>query len=286
MQEITYREIVSAVARLCRRANIYPNSALQRAVEAARNTERSPVGKAILGDVLENFSFAAEKALPICQDTGMAVVFAELGQEVRLTGGLLEDAINEGVAEGYTLGHLRLSVVADPLRRENTGDNTPAILHLKLVPGNRLTITVAPKGFGSENMTALKMFTPAATRDDILDFIVSVVSQAGSNPCPPVIVGVGLGGTSEKAALLAKEALLLPVDSRSTDPCYAEMEAEALCRINALGIGPQGLGGSTTALSVRILPFPTHIAGLPCCVNLGCHVTRHASEILPREPLI
>lgn len=281
MQEITCSEITATVARLCQEANIYRNTALQQAIHAARETEQSPVGKAILGDVLENFAFAAEKKLPVCQDTGMAVVFLALGQEVHITGGALEDAVNEGVARGYVDGHLRCSVVADPLRRENTGDNTPAILHLKSVPGDKLSITVAPKGFGSENMTALRMFTPAATKEDILAFIVDCVDRAGSNPCPPVIVGVGLGGTSEKAALLAKEALLERVDSHSSDPYYADMEAEALRRINALGIGPQGLGGSTTALSVRILPHPTHIAGLPCCVNLGCHVTRHAGETLP-----
>lgn len=278
MTEITYTDIVETVAQLCKVANTHRPIRLQKAIESARVTEESPVGKAILGDVLENFAFAAEKELPICQDTGMAVVFAELGQEVHIAGGLLSDAVNEGVAKGYTEGKLRCSVVADPLRRENTGDNTPAVLHLRLVAGDCLKITVAPKGFGSENMTALKMFTPAATREDIIQFIVDTVDKAGSNPCPPVVVGVGLGGTSEKAALLAKEALLKNVDSHSGDPYYAEMETEALRRINALGIGPQGLGGTTTALSVRILPYPTHIAGLPCCVNIGCHVTRHAAS--------
>lgn len=281
MTEISYSSIVSAVARLCREANTFLPADLRRAIEAAGEAERSPVGKAILGDVAENFTFAAQKGLPICQDTGMAVVFAELGQEVHLTGGTLEAAVNEGVAKGYTEGCLRCSVVSDPLRRENTGDNTPAILHLRLVGGNTLKLIVAPKGFGSENMTALKMFTPAATSEDIVAFIVESVSRAGSNPCPPVVVGVGLGGTSEKAALLAKQALLLPVDGENEDPYYATLERESLARINALGIGPQGLGGSTTALSVRILPYPTHIAGLPCAVNLGCHVTRHASAVLP-----
>ena len=280
MSEITYEDIAAAVARLCEAANVYRHAKLQQCIEHARETEKSPVGKAILGDVLENFDFAAKEKLPICQDTGMAVVFAALGQEAHITGGLLEDAVNEGVAKGYVEGHLRCSVVADPLRRDNTGNNAPAVLHVKLVAGDRLKLTVTPKGFGSENMTALKMFTPAATREDIIQFIVDTVDKAGSNPCPPVVVGVGLGGTSEKAALLAKEALLEDVDSHSEDPYYAEMETEALRRINALGIGPQGLGGTTTALSVRILPYPTHIAGLPCCVNLGCHVTRHATEIL------
>lgn len=238
------------------------------------------MGRAILGDLVENFRFADEKGLPICQDTGMAVVFAELGQECRITGGLLSDAVNEGVARGYVEGHLRLSVVGDPLRRVNTNNNTPAILHLTLVEGDRLTLTVAPKGFGSENMTALKMLKPSVGPDAVVDFIVEAVSAAGSNPCPPVVVGVGLGGTSEMAALLAKRALLRPVDQHNPDPFYAELEEKALRRINALGIGPQGLGGATTALSVCILPHATHIAGLPCAVNLGCHVTRHAQAVL------
>ena len=280
MREITYDQIVSAVRSLCITANTRLSEDLCRAIRAARETEASPVGQAILGDLEENFTFAGARGLPICQDTGMAVVFARLGQDVRVTGGLLGAAVNEGVAKGYVEGHLRCSVVSDPLRRENTGDNPPAVLHLELVPGDRLELTVAPKGFGSENMTSLRMFTPSATREDIVDFIVASVERAGSNPCPPVVVGVGLGGTSEVAALLAKRSLLRPVDQRSPDPFYAGMEAEALERINALGIGPQGLGGSTTALSVAITPYPTHIAGLPCAVNLGCHVTRHASLTL------
>ena len=280
MREIRFDDIVTAVREACIKANTVLPDDLCAAIRAAGETEESPVGRAILGDLAENFTFAAQRGLPICQDTGMAVVFLELGQEARITGGLLEDAVDEGVRRGYLEGSLRCSVVRDPLRRENTGDNTPAVQYLRLTEGDRLTITVAPKGFGSENMTRLKMFTPAAGRQEILDFIVESVSLAGSNPCPPVVVGVGLGGTSDRAALLAKEALLRPVDQHSADPFYAEMEAEALERINALGIGPQGLGGRTTALSVAILPAPTHIAGLPCCVNLGCHVTRHASVTL------
>ena len=280
MREIRFDDIVTAVRDACIRANTVLPDDLCGAIRAAGETEESPVGRAILGDLEENFTFAAQRGLPICQDTGMAVVFLELGQEAHITGGLLEDAVNEGVRRGYLEGALRCSVVRDPLRRENTGDNTPAVQCLRLTEGDQLTITVAPKGFGSENMTKLKMFTPAAGRQEILDFIVESVSLAGSNPCPPVVVGVGLGGTSDRAALLAKRALLRPVDQLSADPFYAEMEAEALERINALGIGPQGLGGRTTALSVAILPAPTHIAGLPCCVNLGCHVTRHASVTL------
>lgn len=281
MTELSYRQIVEEVARLCIEANTRLPGDLCQAIHQARESEESPVGRSILGDLEENFTFAAQRGLPICQDTGMAVVFCRLGQEVHITGGLLIDAVNEGVAKGYVQGHLRCSVVADPLRRVNTGDNTPAILHLALVPGDKLSITVAPKGFGSENMTQLKMFNPSVSRADIVEHIVACVSQAGSNPCPPVVVGVGLGGTSETAALLAKQALLRPAGTWNEDPYYAEMERECLARINDLGIGPQGLGGRTTALSVCILPHPTHIAGLPCAVNLGCHVTRHAEGILP-----
>lgn len=210
----------------------------------------------------------------------MAVVFCALGQEAHIAGGLLEDAVNEGVRQGYSRGYLRCSVVQDPLRRTNTNDNTPAVLHLRLTEGDQLRITVAPKGFGSENMTALRMFNPSVTQREIEDFIVQTVDRAGSNPCPPVIVGVGLGGTSEYAALLAKRALLISQDQPNGDPYYADMEERLFRRINCLGIGPQGLGGTVTALGVHILPYPTHIAGLPCAVNLGCHVTRHASTVL------
>ena len=280
MREIPYEGIVQTVRDLCIRANTVLTDDLCTAIRKAGETEPSPVGKAILGDLEENFTFAAGKGLPICQDTGMAVVFVDWGQECHLTGGALEDAVNEGVARGYTEGFLRKSVVRDPLRRVNTENNTPAVLHLAMVPGDDVEITVAPKGFGSENMTALRMFNPSVTPEQVEDFIVESVARAGSNPCPPVVVGVGLGGTSEKAALLAKRALLRPVDRHSDDPFYAGMEARLLERINRLGIGPQGLGGRTTALAVAIEPYPTHIAGLPCVVNLGCHVTRHASARL------
>lgn len=280
MREISYSAIAEAVRDLCIEANTALPGDLCAALRRAAEEERSPVGRAILGDLVENFTLAAERRLPICQDTGMAVVFAELGQEVHVTGGLLRDAVNAGVAAGYAAGHLRCSVVADPLRRVNTGDNTPAVLHLELTEGDGLKLTVAPKGFGSQNMTALRMFTPSATAEDIADFVVETVSRAGSNPCPPIVVGVGLGGTSETAALLAKKALLLPVGAHSADPFYAELEERTLNRVNALGIGPQGLGGSITALSLRILPWPTHIAGLPCAVDLGCNVTRHAERML------
>lgn len=280
MREISCAEVTQAVRQLCIEANTQLPGDLRRALERAAETEESPVGRGILGDIAENFRFAGDRGLPICQDTGMAVIFAELGQEVHITDGAFEDAVNEGVARGYVEGHLRCSVVADPLRRVNTEDNTPAILHLRLVPGDGLRLIVAPKGFGSENMTALKMFKPSASREDVLDFITASVDAAGSNPCPPVVVGVGLGGTAEWAAEQAKRALLRPVDQTAQDPFYRDMEREALARINALGIGPQGLGGSTTALSVAILAGPTHIAGLPCAVSLGCHVTRHAEILL------
>jgi fumarate hydratase subunit alpha len=229
---------------------------------------------------VENFKYAAEKGVPICQDTGMTVIFAEVGQEVHIVGGSFQDAVNEGVRRGYVNGYLRKSVVRDPLRRENTNDNTPAVLHTSIVPGDGLTITVAPKGFGSENMSAMKMFLPSCKQEDIEDFIAQCVSTAGSNPCPPVVVGVGLGGTVEKAALLAKHALTRPVDQRNPDEYYADMEKRTLDKINALGIGPQGFGGIKTAIAVNIETYPTHIAGLPCVVNMSCHATRHASATI------
>lgn len=280
MREIAFDQIVQTVRDLCIEANCVLPCDLREAISDAKSTEESPVGKSILGDLVENFTFAGEKHLPICQDTGMAVVFCDLGQEVHISGGLLQDAINQGVARGYTEGYLRKSVVADPIRRVNTNDNTPAVLHLRLVEGDRLTITVAPKGFGSENMTSLHMLKPSVTMETIEDVIVEAVSAAGSNPCPPVVVGVGLGGDAEMAAILAKRALLRPVNEQNQDPFYADMERRILEKVNRLGIGPQGLGGRTTALAVAINVYPTHIAGLPCCVNLGCHVTRHASRVI------
>ena len=276
IREIQAKTISDAVRELCIRANTALPGDLRRAICEAEEREPSPVGRAILGDLRENYTFAQEKGLPICQDTGMAVVFLDWGQDCHLTGGGLEEAVNDGVARGYVEGHLRLSTVGDPLRRVNTNDNTPAILHLRMVPGDRVDITVAPKGFGSENMTRLKMFNPSVSQEQVEDFIVECVSAAGSNPCPPVVVGVGLGGTSEMAAELAKRALLRPAGEWNPEPFYREMEQRLLERINRLGIGPQGLGGATTALGVAILTRGTHIAGLPCAVNLGCHVTRHA----------
>lgn len=276
MKEIQSRQVTDLVRDLCIQANTILPKDLRCAIAQACQEEVSPVGRAILGDVRENYEFAQEKGLPICQDTGMAVIFVDWGQDCHLVGGDLEQCINQGVADGYVQGNLRLSVVGDPLRRVNTQNNTPAIIHLQMVPGDTVTVTAAPKGFGSENMTRMKMFNPSVTQGQVEDFIVEAVFQAGSNPCPPIVVGVGLGGTSEKAAILAKRALLRRADARHPDPFYQEMEQRLLERINRLGIGPQGMGGTTTALSVAIEPFATHIAGLPCVVNLGCHVTRHA----------
>lgn len=276
MREITCGAITELVERLCvQAATILPDD-LCRTITAARAKEESPVGRGILEDLEQNFMLAREKGVPICQDTGMAVVFLRLGQEVHITGGGLTDAVNEGVRRGYVNGKLRCSVVSDPLRRENTGDNTPAVLHVEIVPGDEFTVTLAPKGFGSENMSAMKMFTPAASQTDIENWIAECVDKAGSNPCPPVIVGVGIGGTIEQCALEAKKALLAPMDQPNPDPDYAEMEQRTLEKINALGIGPQGMGGRITALGVHIRPTATHIAGLPCVVNMSCHVTRHA----------
>ena len=280
MREIQAQAITELVAKLCVEANTYLPEGLKRCIHAARETEENPLARAILGDVAENFTIAAEKGLPICQDTGMAVVFLTLGQEVHVVGGGIADAVNAGVAKGYVEGKLRCSVVADPLRRVNTGDNTPAVLHIRLVPGDSVDITIAPKGFGSENMSKIKMFTPAATKEDIVDFVADCVKTAGSNPCPPVVVGVGLGGTADLACVLAKRALLRPVGQPNADPFYADMERSVLDKLNALGIGPQGLGGTVTALGVAIEPAPAHIASLPCAVCFGCHVTRHASAEL------
>ena len=277
MREISCADVTALVQRLCvEAATVLPDD-LCRVIAEARTKEESPVGRDILRDIEDNFILAREKGVPICQDTGMAVVFLELGQEVHITGGSLTDAVNEGVRRGYVDGKLRCSVVGDPLRRVNTGDNTPAVLHVEVVPGDLFEVTLAPKGFGSENMSAMRMFTPSATREDIENWIVSCVDTAGSNPCPPVVVGVGLGGTVDQCALEAKKALLEPSDRPNSDPYYAEMEKNTLEKINRLGIGPQGMGGRITALAVHIRPFPTHIAGLPCVVNMSCHVTRHAS---------
>lgn len=276
MRTVETKEITALVRQLCMDANYYLPADLRQAFAAGQKNEQSPLGREIFGEMIANCDLARENSVPICQDTGMAVVFAEVGQDVHLTGDAFEDAVNEGVRQGYVDGYLRLSVVGDPLRRENTNDNTPAILYTTIVPGDRVKITVAPKGFGSENMSAMKMFTPAATKEQIVDFVADACVRAGSNPCPPIVIGVGLGGTSDKAAYLAKRALLRPVGEQNKDALYAEMEQAILDKVNASGVGPQGLGGTVTALSCCIEPFGTHIAGLPCVVNISCHVTRHA----------
>ncbi|MCL2381700.1 MAG: fumarate hydratase [Treponema sp.] len=287
MREIDISSVIELTAKLCMDANYYLNKDIQDAVSACLPKEQSPVGKNVLESMLENAAIAGNERVPICQDTGMAVVFFELGMDVRITGmdtgtpaegrpSPLEDAINEGVRRGYEEGFLRKSVVRDPVDRRNTGDNTPAVIHYSVVRGNNIKITVAPKGFGSENMSALKMLTPAEGIEGVKKFVVDTVSAAGGNPCPPIIVGVGIGGTMEKCALLSKTALLRPLGSAHSDPFWRGVETELLETINALGIGPAGFGGRTTALGVHIETFATHIAGLPVAVNLGCHVTRHA----------
>ena len=280
MREIHIDQIVQTVARLCVEANKTLPEEVGERIESSRQAETSPLGQAILGDLLKNLSAAKEMDIPVCQDTGMAVVFVELGQEAHIVGGSLNAAIHKGVAKGYTEGKLRCSVVADPLRRVNTGDNTPAIVHTTVVDGDGLKITVAPKGFGSENMSQIKMFTPAAGRGDVIDFIVSVARDAGSNPCPPMVLGVGIGGDFELCALLAKKALCRSMRVRNPDDYYTQMENDALEAVNALNIGPQGFGGRTTAISLNIEAYPTHIAGLPVAVNMGCHVNRHKSAKL------
>ena len=280
MRELNVERITEAVASLCIEANHHLDEATRGCLAARAEEEAWPSAKAVLSIIEKNIEIAAEGEFPLCQDTGMACVFIELGQDVHLTGGLLEDAVNEGVRRGYTEGFLRKSIVADPLRRENTGDNTPADIVIRLVAGDQVKITVAPKGFGSENMSQIRMLPPSAGAQGAEDFVVSVVEAAGANPCPPIVVGVGIGGNFNRAALLAKEALLQPLDSANPDPYYAEMEQRLLERINALGIGPQGFGGRTTALKVNILTAPTHIAGLPVAVNINCHVSRHAAAVL------
>ena len=280
MKEIDVSIIKESIAALCIKANKRLTPDLVDAIKRATETETSPLAKSIMSDIELNLEAADEMSLPICQDTGMAVIFLEIGQDIHFVGGSLEDAVNEGVRKGYTDGLLRKSVVADPIRRVNTNDNTPAIIHTRIVDGDSVKITVAPKGFGSENMSGIRMLTPAATREDIINAVVDIVKTAGSNPCPPMVIGVGIGGDFEYAAILAKRALCRSGDERNSDPYYAEMEADMLSSVNALGIGPQGFGGKTTALYVNIESFATHIAGLPVAVNIGCHVTRHATEIL------
>ena len=280
MRELNVKEIEQVIKKMVIKANQVLSHDVFMALQEAEKKEESEVGKKILQRVVENAQIATAEELPICQDTGTAVIFLEIGQDVHLVGGNLYDAINNGVSAGYTEGYLRKSIVKDPLNRVNTGDNTPAVVHIELVPGDKVKITVAPKGGGSENMSQLKMLKPADGVEGVKQFVIDTVRQAGSNPCPPIIVGVGIGGTFEKAALLAKKALLREVGSKNPDPYYQELEAELLASINKLGIGPQGLGGRITALAVHIEIYPTHIASLPVAVNLNCHVARHETVIL------
>lgn len=280
MREIRVEEIVTAVAQLCEEANYYLGEDVKRALKSGLSKEESPQGQGILNCILENIDLAENKQMALCQDTGMAVIFLEIGQETHLIGGDWESAVNAGVREGYTKGYLRKSVVKDPLLRENTGDNTPAVIHYQLVSGDKVKITVAPKGFGSENMSGVKMLKPAQGVEGVKDFVLQTVQEAGPNPCPPIVVGIGLGGTMEKAAFLAKKALLRPLNEHNSREDLRQLEQELLEMINNLGIGPQGLGGRTTALAVAIETYPTHIAGLPVAVNINCHVARHVERII------
>lgn len=280
MREIDVKIIENKIAELCIEANHFLGDDVKSCIKRMASEEDWPVATDVLKSIEENIGIAEEGVFPLCQDTGMACVFLEIGQDVHLTGGLLEDAVNEGVRKGYTEGYLRKSVVEDPLRRINTGDNTPAYIHTEIVGGDKIKITVAPKGFGSENMSRIKMLPPSAGEKGVKDFIVETVELSGANPCPPIVVGVGIGGTFDKAALMAKKALLAPIDSVNEDPYYAQMEEEVLDRINQLGIGPQGFGGRTTALAVNVIAAPTHIAGLPVAVNINCHVSRHKEAVI------
>jgi len=279
MKEINDNQIIDLVEKLCIDANCYLNKDIEQELSKRLDSEDSPLGKNVIETIIENAKIAREDQVPICQDTGMAVVFVELGNGVHFSGDL-EEAINEGVRRGYKKGYLRNSVVKDPIDRVNTNDNTPAVIHYSVTTGDKIKIAVAPKGFGSENMSALAMLTPSDGIEGIKKFVVDTVSKAGGNPCPPVIVGVGVGGTMEKCALLSKKALLRPVGSVNANEFWRSVEKELLEKINSLGIGPAGFGGKTTALSVNIETFPTHIAGLPVAVNIGCHATRHAEGVL------
>ena len=280
MREIQCSKITEVIRKLCIEANEHLPEDVKCAIKTARKEEDGEIAKGILDNIIENYEIADRENVPICQDTGMAVVFMEIGQDVHITGGDLTECVNEGVRQGYTDGYLRKSVVKDPIRRGNTGDNTPAILYTEIVPGEQIKITVGPKGFGSENMSRIMMFKPSAGLEGIKDFIIETVKFAGPNPCPPMVVGVGIGGTFDRCALLAKKALMRPLGSSNKDPFYANLEKELLLKINSLGIGPQGLGGRTTAIGLNIETFPTHIAGMPCAVNINCHVTRHKTEVI------
>lgn len=280
MRAINVKDITQNIKEMCIEANHFLSDDMVCALQNAREQECSPLGKQILDQLDENLQIAGEDMIPICQDTGMAVIFLEVGQDVHFEGGILEDAINEGVRQGYVEGFLRKSVVKDPIYRENTKDNTPAIIHYEMVPGENVKITVAPKGFGSENMSRVFMLKPADGIEGVKNAVLTAVQDAGPNACPPMVVGVGIGGTFEKCALMAKKALTRPVNEHSDIPYVREMEEELLEKINNSGIGPGGLGGSTTAIAVNVLTYPTHIAGLPVAINICCHVNRHAIRVL------
>ncbi|MBQ5695258.1 MAG: fumarate hydratase [Clostridium sp.] len=275
MREIHVSEITKVVKELCIESNYYLSKDVKEALQKAKENETWELAENILDKIILNSNIAKNEDMPICQDTGMACVFMEIGQDVHIIGGLLEDAINEGVRQGYDEGFLRKSVVKDPLDRVNTNDNTPAIIYYDIVQGDKIKITVSPKGFGSENMSRIKMLKPSDGLKGVKDFIIETVMLAGPNPCPPIVIGVGIGGTFDKAAYLAKKALIRPLDKRNSKEFYSNLEEELLKAINKLGIGPQGFGGKTTALGVNIETYPTHIAGLPVAVNINCHVTRH-----------
>lgn len=280
IREISVKEIEKKISEMCIKANYYLSQDMDKALKKAAEGEASPVGKKILHQLLENLKVADEEKIPICQDTGMAVVFLEIGQDVHFTDGDLEQAIHDGVKKGYGEGYLRKSVVKDPIERENTKDNTPAVIHYSIVPGDQVKITFAPKGFGSENMSRIFMLKPADGIEGVKNAILTAVTEAGPNACPPMVIGVGIGGTFEKSAIMAKQALTRNLDERPEIPWVRELEEEMLLSINKSGIGPAGLGGTTTALAVNVNTYPTHIAGLPVAVNICCHVNRHVTEVI------
>ena len=280
MKTINVNEIIKTVKELSIEANYYLPNDVKAAIEEAEKNEKWPIANNILNKILENSQIAAAEKMPICQDTGMACVFVDIGQDVHITGGSLEEAINEGVRQGYAEGFLRKSVVKDPIHRVNTNDNTPALIYYNMVPGDKVKITVAPKGFGSENMSRIAMLKPSDGLEGVKNFVLETVRMAGPNPCPPIVIGVGIGGSFDKAAYLAKKALIRPVNENNTDEFYSNLEKELLEEVNKIGIGPQGFGGKTTALALNIETYPTHIAGLPVAVNICCHVNRHAVRII------
>ena len=280
MKTINVNEIIKTVKDLSIEANYYLPNDVKEAIEKAEKNEKWPIANNILNKILENSQIASAEKMPICQDTGMACVFIDIGQDVHITGGSLEEAINEGVRQGYAEGFLRKSVVKDPLHRVNTNDNTPALIYYNMVPGDKVKITVAPKGFGSENMSRIAMLKPSDGLEGVKNFVLETVRMAGPNPCPPIVIGIGIGGSFDKAAYLAKKALIRPVNENNTDEFYGNLEKELLEEVNKIGIGPQGFGGKTTALALNIETYPTHIAGLPVAVNINCHATRHKERVL------